>query len=86
MSRGLGGGSELLIFGLALGVVVGGCAGYQVGHDGDPKDGADHKCEVAWVDANDGDPSTSPAGIIDEPWCQQHNTTMTTIRPEVATP
>jgi hypothetical protein len=40
---------------------------------GSPMDDATHKCEVAWVDANDGDDETEvKTEILDQSWCQQH--------------
>jgi hypothetical protein len=67
---------EILIAGVGIGVLFGGCAGYRLagGSDGDaPMDEANHECEVAWVAANDGDPETEAGGIVSEPWCVQHN-------------
>jgi hypothetical protein len=79
-SGGMSGSTETLLVGIIIGGLMtagallgGGCQG-----DPSPKDEANHDCEVAWVDANDGDPETKPAPVIDQPWCQAHNTTMTT--------
>lgn len=65
-----------LVVGFVLGV-LGPCGG---GGDTAPMDEANHECEVAWVAANDNDPETVPAGVIEELWCQDHNTAMRTAQ------
>jgi hypothetical protein len=39
-------------------------------------DEANEECEVAWVAANDNDPESVPAGVVEEPWCVEHNQAM----------
>lgn len=78
MNSGLSGPMETLTVGFVAGLLIGGMAVGSCTTGGSPKDAADHDCEVAWVAANDGDPDTDPEAIYQEPWCQQHNTTMTT--------
>ena len=75
MSRGMEGPTETLLIAGVVCIVFGFWGGMSCTHDSSPKAKADHQCEVAWVDANDGDPETKPAPIVDEPWCQSHNST-----------
>jgi hypothetical protein len=79
VSKGLSGSTETYLAGVVTGGVltllalVGACQS-----DPSPKEQADHNCEQAWVDANDGDPSTKPAPLITQKWCIDLTAAMTT--------
>lgn len=88
--RGMEGPLEVLLAGLAIGGIVGGCAGVKLAGglgDDDPLGSSKADCIEAWEVQNDGDDDTqNETAILEQPWCDQYLRTVTTMTTTEATP